>query len=143
MQGKVGDAMSCWEGEEEKKTVKLRLEDNCTVCQAELLALNMAIEMAEKSKNKKIAIFSDSRSALDLISNPSAFHGLAHEIKETVLETKRRGVNFNFYWVKAHVGIPGNARANELAKEAALYNKKKTDYDKFPVSYAKRLIRQN
>lgn len=141
LQGKVGAAVSCWEAGMEKKTAKLRLEEYCTVFQAELLALSKAMTIVETSKQLNVNILSDSRSALDLVRNPKAFHPLAYSIKQSAIKIKKNGTNLTLYWVKAHAGIPGNERADQLAKEAALYDKKRADYDCVPVSYAKRLIR--
>lgn len=45
--------------------------------------------------------------------------------------------------MKAHSQIQGNERADELAKAAALQAKTKIDYDKIPVSYVKRTIRED
>ncbi|GBP24858.1 hypothetical protein EVAR_14191_1 [Eumeta japonica] len=43
--------------------------------------------------------------------------------------------------VRAHPGILGNERADELARQAALTKKTAADYEGFPLSYAKKVIR--
>lgn len=39
------------------------------------------------------------------------------------------------------MGLEGNERADQLAKEAAMYSRKRPDYDLCPISYVKRGIR--
>lgn len=58
-------------------------------------------------------------------------------------ELEGKGGEINFFWVKAHADIPGNERADELAKEAALKSKTAPRYDCFPLSAARRAIREN
>ncbi|GBP73626.1 hypothetical protein EVAR_49248_1 [Eumeta japonica] len=45
------------------------------------------------------------------------------------------------FWVRAHGVIAGNERAYELARRVALTKKTASDYDKFPLSYANKVIR--
>ncbi|GBP85778.1 hypothetical protein EVAR_84594_1 [Eumeta japonica] len=45
------------------------------------------------------------------------------------------------FWVRAHAGTTGNERADELARNAALKKKTAADYDRYPLSYAKKVIR--
>ncbi|GBP79726.1 Retrovirus-related Pol polyprotein from type-1 retrotransposable element R1 3 [Eumeta japonica] len=42
---------------------------------------------------------------------------------------------------RVHAGIAGNERADELARRAALTKKTAVDYDRFPLSHAKKVIR--
>ncbi|GBP62822.1 hypothetical protein EVAR_50652_1 [Eumeta japonica] len=43
--------------------------------------------------------------------------------------------------VQIHVGTAGNERANELVSNSALNKKTAVNYDLFPLSYAKKVIR--
>ncbi|GBP88265.1 hypothetical protein EVAR_82725_1 [Eumeta japonica] len=43
--------------------------------------------------------------------------------------------------LRAHAGIAGNERADELARRTAFTKKTAADYDQFPLSYAKKVIR--
>ncbi|XP_068626793.1 uncharacterized protein [Battus philenor] len=101
-----------------------------SVFQAEFLAIKKALSIAKKSKESRYTILSDSRSAQVLISSCSDCHPLSHDIKASM----RR-------MVKAHIGISGNERADELVTDAALYRKTAAEYSSLPVSFAKRRIR--
>ncbi|XP_069365327.1 uncharacterized protein [Maniola hyperantus] len=142
IEDKVGAAISIWKDGKETASMKLRLEPYCTVFQAELFALRRAIEKFSKGKDDEVCILSDSRSSLDLLRNHRSFHPLAFAIRKQIANLRQQGKEIRLYWIKAHVGIEGNERADELAKQAALHKKSKADYDACPVSYVKRQIRQ-
>ncbi|XP_072939881.1 uncharacterized protein [Epargyreus clarus] len=141
IEGKVGAALSIRHGNEEICTRKLRLEDCCTVFQAELLALAEATQEAIKRKHTSCSVFCDSRSALEIVTNISSLHPLAISIKNNIAHIQSQGKKLNLYWIKAHIGLEGNERADELAKDAALQLKVKAKYDRCPVSFVKRVIR--
>lgn len=142
MEGKVGAAYTYWIRGREAKSKKMRLESFCSVFQAELYALLQATELLMKEKIREAAVLSDSRSALELVKNPDAFHPLGFKIRQNITSLKSRGCKVRLYWVKAHAGAPGNERADELAKQAARYTKCAPHYDRCPVSSAKYEIRQ-
>lgn len=141
IQGKVGAAYTCWTNGVEVSKKKMRLESFCTVYQAELYALYQATEHLHKTKYKEVAVLSDSRSALETVRSCETFHPLAFAVRQNIASLAAEGLNIKWFWIKAHVGVPGNERADELAKEAALYNKIAAHYDKCPASYLKKDIR--
>ncbi|KAG6438775.1 hypothetical protein O3G_MSEX000212 [Manduca sexta] len=141
IEGKVGAAFSVWENAAETKTKKLRLDSYCTVYQAELLALHRAVEEAAKSAAVKCSILSDSRAALDTVSDSVSLHPLAMSIRKHLKTMKEQNKTVNLFWIKAHAGLEGNERADELAKDAALHLKTRPNYDSCPVSFLKRQIR--
>ncbi|CAK1604463.1 unnamed protein product [Parnassius mnemosyne] len=138
LEDKVGGAVSVWrEGKEILKST-FRLESYCSVYQAELTAILKALDMMCKiSKLKKAIILSDSRSALECLTDSSSLQPLAVEIGERLRELKNKDGDVEFYWVKSHIGIPGKERADELAKKVALTNKQAAAYDKCPLSFTK------
>ncbi|KAL0878793.1 hypothetical protein ABMA27_003823 [Loxostege sticticalis] len=140
--GKVGAALSVWEGDAETKTVKLYLSSYCTVYQAELLAICVATRKIKKHTANTFAIYSDSMAALQTVTNLGALHPLATETRENISSISQQNKALSLFWIKAHVGLEGNERADHLAKEAAIASaKRKPDYDLCPVSFAKQILR--
>ncbi|CAK1601204.1 unnamed protein product [Parnassius mnemosyne] len=124
LEDKVGGAVIVWrEGKEILKSTFM-LESYCSVYQAELVDM-----MCKIIKLKKEIILSDSRSALECLTDSSSLHLFAVEIRECLRELENKDGDVEFYWVKAHIGIPGNERADELTKKAALSNKQAAAYD--------------
>lgn len=141
--GKVGGAYTIWSNGAELKNKTFRLEDAATVFQAELVSIKEAMNTIAKSHHLLNAyILSDSRSALDLLSRSGHDNVLALEIEKYSQIIKHRSGNVELFWIKAHAGLPGNERADELAKQAAKTKKSAPIYDRVPISYVKGHIRQ-
>ncbi|XP_063539417.1 uncharacterized protein LOC134748560 [Cydia strobilella] len=143
LEGGVGASLSIWKGETETKAHKLALSRYCTVYQAELLALCRATREAKKYAEKSYGVYSDSMAALQTIQNHSCLHPLAVEARENLKAMSLQGKVVTLHWIKAHAGLEGNERADELAKGAAVGSKRKPDYDQCPVSFVKRSIRMS
>jgi ribonuclease HI len=139
--GRVGASLSIWTGGAETKAVKLCLAAYCTVYQAELLAIHRATCEILKRGDASFGICSDSRSALETVVSQGSHHRLAFEARENIRRALEQGKDVSLFWIKAHAGLPGNERADQLAKEAASLSRRKSDYDLCPVSFAKRHIR--
>ena len=115
-----------------------KLPDYSSVFQAELLAIKKALQYAEGScTGKIIRLYSDSRSGLTALQDADSRTELVIEIQD-ILNTWQGRTAVEFHWIKAHVGHPGNERADELAKAGS------TDGHhcilKAPMSFAKRTI---
>ncbi|KOB75196.1 Non-LTR retrotransposon CATS [Operophtera brumata] len=135
IEGKVGAALSWWNEGKERKFYTFRLESHNTVFQSELYALYRAVRMVGESREEGVNILSDSRSSLDLLRSPVVTHPLAAEIMRCLRDIRTQGKWVRLFWLRAHAGTPGNERADELAKNAALKKKTRADYSKVPIYY--------
>nr|XP_037869605.1 uncharacterized protein LOC119629076 [Bombyx mori] len=141
IEGKVGAALSVWNGETEIKAFKLALPGYCTVYQAELLAICKATHVILGHPASSFGVYSDSMAALQTVINHSCLHPLAVESRDKLTTASLQGKVVTLFWIKAHAGMEGNERADQLAKSSALGSKRRPDYDLYPVSFAKRSIR--
>ncbi|GBN56858.1 hypothetical protein AVEN_237105-1 [Araneus ventricosus] len=98
---------------------RVRLGDNCTVYQAGLVGLKLAAEFILTLRTtRRVNVYSDSRSALKSLADPTNTHPLVGEVKRFLKRAKpERGMFLP--WVKAHVGYHGNELADGEAKAAA------------------------
>ena len=138
--GDVGAAFVIYHPNGRMESRKLRMDQSCSVFQAELLALNKALLWIQKYSKTDVTVYSDSQSSIKAIqqrSNPNLLVNSIHHILHEV--TPRLSVKF--VWVQAHVGIEGNEAADSAAKEAAIQKRAK-EYTSFPISYAKLQIRK-
>nr|XP_049697305.1 uncharacterized protein LOC126054733 [Helicoverpa armigera] len=143
IEGKVGAALSLWNNEGEVQNLKLSLAAYCTVYQAELLAICRATDEILKRTESSYGLYSDSMAALQTLSNHGSLHPLAVRARANLSQALDQSKAVSLFWIKAHAGLPGNERADELAKEAALSSRRKPDYDQCPISYIRRQIRQD
>ena len=91
---------------------------NCaSIFTAELYAILVVLKEIVVNKDKKFVIHSDSLSALQSLTY-SSHHPLIIEILEWLFLLSRKGKVIEFCWVPAHVGVAGNERADEIAKNA-------------------------
>lgn len=142
IEGRVGGAITYWKQEVELGQAKFVLPKYCSVYQAELAAIYRATKLiSAKAQFTRVAIISDSRAALQTLEDPNNTNPIANQIRMELSNLEEKGVEIKLFWVKAHINIKGNERADALAKEAALKLRTKPAYDAFPLSFAKRQIR--
>ena len=136
----VGAGMTAVKDSKEFYFDARRLNLHCTVYQAELYAINMAIEWIENHQNRppSFAIHVDSMAALLAIKDRQATHPLAVKIRTKVINL-RTSTQITFHWVQGHTGLEGNERADYLAKVAASY-KHATSYNAVPRSTGKKML---
>ena len=136
--GRVGAAFIIYTDSNLKVTRKLKLHSSCSVFQAELFALQCAVEWVSINTHlEQVTILSDCMSALQEISNPNSTNSFVNSIHKFINSSHSQ---IRFIWIKAHVGILGNEEADIAAKSAAQLHKQ-PDFCKFPISYVKSRIK--
>ncbi|GBN63173.1 hypothetical protein AVEN_9941-1, partial [Araneus ventricosus] len=131
----MGSAFCAIAKEAITKTWKAKLSPANTVFQAEMLALQAAIEWANTA-NEEVNIWNDSESSLQALKSFYVTSKIIQEAQMTLLGNAK----IRLGWIKAHIGIKGNEIADTLAKEAT------TDGIPaslpFPKSYLKNQLQQ-
>ena len=92
-----------------------------SVYTAELVAIRIALVHIRNRRNLKVTVYSDSRSSLQALAKFNSDNILIQDIQELVHELSDNNVKVTFCWVPSHIGIPGNEKADELAKLALGY----------------------
>jgi ribonuclease HI len=127
----------------EKCARQLKLHSVCTVYQAECFAALQAVRwFKDKLSPRHLRLFSDSQSMCRALSEHAPTDPMIADIQAALSDISDQGRTSEIHWIRGHQGLLGNDRADELAKAAALSEAPPMVSD-FPLSYAKRLIRDN
>ena len=114
--GKVAAACSSSSIDLEKT---YRIEDDSSILNAELYAIKMGIEGAEEvlgeSGKEKLAILTDSLSALRMLQDGRGESSTERQIRNMVANSSRQ---YEFVWIPGHSGIEGNEYVDNLVKNA-------------------------
>ena len=101
---------------------------SASVYTAECIALNEALTLALNNQNRNICIFSDSLSAITSLQNIKfniKVNPFILQIKEKLRKFYKNNpyhTALQIYWIPAHMGIYGNEKADQLAKEATNFD---------------------
>ncbi|XP_055645367.1 uncharacterized protein LOC129781874 [Toxorhynchites rutilus septentrionalis] len=114
-----------------------KLQEPCSVYVAELAAIDFALGMISNKPADHYFIFSDSLSSLEALQSmktsryPSYFLTKVRQQMSALIE---RSYKLTFVWVPSHCSIPGNEKADTLAKvgaqEGELFDRQ-ISYDEF------------
>ena len=96
-----------------------RLPNSASSFTAELTGIVHALKEASKVKANNVVIYTDSKSAIDAISQFNTFHPIAQKAQEWLHLIRARHKTVCFCWVPSHVGIRGNEIADSEAKDAS------------------------
>lgn len=127
---------------------RIKLGKNCSIFQAELIAIREALEhgIVMKTNDPEIGndlfLCSDSLSGLTALADRSSKNPIIHKIHFLIRKSLEIGLRWHFLWVKAHVGIQGNESADTLAKDAATSEDLELGYDSYPLSAIKRSAKE-
>jgi len=89
-----------------------------SIFNAELHAILLALDVVRKSKEKHFLLFSDSYSSLIALGGSHIDHGAIYKYLKTYSTVTNCGKTVIICWIPGHVGIPGNERADSVAKAA-------------------------
>ena len=92
-----------------------RLPDKVSIFTAEAFALYAAVQTCVRKKLSNIVICSDSKSVLQALKN---VYDPSHNIISSTQKSIPDDQNISFLWIPGHANIPGNERADKLAKQA-------------------------
>lgn len=82
---------------------------------AELLAIMEAINLSSNEPFDNITIVTDSKSSIQAIASLNYQHPIVNSIRHSIITGQKR---ITLCWVPSHVGVLGNERADELARNS-------------------------
>ena len=123
-QGSFGSGVIVFQDKPEESTIQWResfhLGLTSSVYQGEMLAIKEAADwITQNCTNKKVTLYSDSRSSLLSLLNPLVKSELV-SLTRSSLQGAGEANNITLRWIKAHKGYFGNEEADILAKQGAI-----------------------
>ena len=98
---------------------KMKLMTESSIFTAEMCGILNGLKIVNRMHSGTFVIFCDSRSALQVVDHYESTHPLIRKIVVWLIKLQRKGKQIKLCWCPAHVGIPGNERADEIATEMA------------------------
>ena len=103
-------------------SAQVRLPGNASIFTTELQALKMAFNVVKNCDWDCFIIFTDSLSSLQALDSNKCDHPFIQDILKCFNDCLSVNKKVILVWVPSHVGIKGNEKADELAKQALNFN---------------------
>jgi len=97
-------------------TLSVRLPGATSVFNAELHAILLALDVVRRSKEKHFLLLSDSYSSLIALGGSHFDQDSVYKYQKTYSTLTNSRKTVILCWIPGHVGIPGNERADRVAK---------------------------
>jgi ribonuclease HI len=93
-----------------------------SILSAELSAIDSSLSFLYRAHEvyKSIFVFSDSKSAIQLLSSNGHSHPIAFNVLNTINLLKVRGISVSLVWIPSHVGILFNEQVDALARQEVI-----------------------
>ena len=107
-----------------------RINNDSSIFTAEMEAIKFLLRSIKYKKTfgNKFVIFCDSKSVLECIDIQESKNPIMIEILDLLQILKDRNIDIKFCWIPSHVGIRGNERADQLAKDGLKTNLEPSDF---------------
>ena len=105
-----------------KLSAQVRFSCNASIFTAELQALKMGLNLAKNCDGDHFILFTDSLSSLQALDSNNCDHPFVQDILKLFNDCLSVNKKVVLTWVPSHVGIKGNKKADELAKQALNFN---------------------
>ncbi|XP_073999915.1 ribonuclease H1-like [Rhodnius prolixus] len=100
-------------------TLSWILPHYASVYTAETYALCQALKLIKDNHYNKSLVLTDSLSAIMALRDQFSTDPMVINIFKILFELRARGQGVTFVWVPGHIGVSGNERADQAAKQAA------------------------
>ena len=103
-------------------SAQVSLPGNASIVTAEIQALKMAYNLVKNCDGNRFIIFTVSLSSLQALDSNNCDHPFLQDILKLFNHCLSVNQTVVSAWVPSHVGIKGNEKADELAKQALNFN---------------------